>query len=134
MINESPSAASSANVADAEMPAELALVARILDRLGARVRSIGGSVRWVVDGSAWHLDLEVDGGRWRPGANTSADTNVTATTNGISALFKSAEELERVRRAGELRAVGDLERLAAIGAALTEGGSFLTHLSRRKAR
>lgn len=117
-----------------EMPPELALVGRMIDRLGPRVRTIGGSVRWVVDGATWDLDLEVDGGRWRRGGAVAADVKVTASGKGVCALFGSAEELRAARLEGELQVAGDLDRLVAIGAALGEGGSFLTHLARRKAR
>jgi hypothetical protein len=119
------------------LPPELALIGRIVDRLGPRVRFIGGRVQWVVDGASWCLDLDVDGGRWlqddAAGA-VNADTTVEGTAQGIRALFGSAEDLRIARLAGAIRATGDLPRLKAVGAALREGGSFLTHLVRRNAK
>jgi hypothetical protein len=118
-----------------ELPPELSLIGRTLDRLGPRARSIGGSIRWVVDGTSWRLDLDVDGGRWeREGeAPSAADATVTGTAGGVRALFGSAAELRTARLAGAIQATGDLTRLAKIGVALREGGSLLTQRARRSA-
>jgi hypothetical protein len=117
-----------------ELPAELALIGRIVDRLGPRVRSIGGSIRWVVDGASFHLDLDVDGGRWRHDEEKSlvADAVVEGTSGGVRALFGSADELRRARLNGEVFATGDLSRLAKIGVALREGGSIITQRARKR--
>jgi SCP-2 sterol transfer family protein len=135
-MSEITSPPTSGSNSEAELPPELALIGRIIDRLGPRARSIGGCIRWVVDGAPWRLDLEVDGGRWlRDGEDLStADATVKATAEGVRALFGGPEDLRKARLSGGVVATGDLTKLTKIGAALREGGSFLTHRARRNAR
>lgn len=106
--------------------AALLLIAKVLTRMGAATRAVGGEIAWrsSVSGKTWVVDLDAPGGAWRPApADGVHDLLVAGTDGGFAALLAGGQAMRKSLLNGELTVTGNHSRLGKLAQQLARGGS-----------